>query len=795
MDSVAEIPQNKSKLSFGRLSFVVLFATLVLTSVFFIPSSLYSLPLTKTTLAFLGIFIALIIWAINNLRKGSIKLPLTPIAFVGVFIVLESFMSSLFSPSFNLSVFGQTLDATTFSATLLFFAILFLTALNFSSKRKLFYTYIGLFLTFAVIAIFHALRLTFGPTFLSFGLFPDLATNVVGKWNDLGIFLGSFGVLSIITLDLLSLKMMWKVILWISLIISLILLAVINFSLLWIVLTIFSAIFGFYLLSVSYKRVKIESLDMAPNTTPVEAPMKSIRIPYASILMLIISVAFLIYGQGWGEKISNKFQIFQVEARPSWASTYDIVKSAYKDNAILGVGPNRFVNVWLLNKPSEVNQNIFWNNDFTFGIGLLPTLAVTTGILGVVGWVAFIILFLYLGFKSLFFRDQDLLSRYFTTSSFLISLFFWIFAIFYIPSIAILVLTFLWTGMFLACAHRDGVLKLKTLVFANRPKLGFFAILILIATIALSLGGIYAVFSKFRSSTDIARAVKAYNVSGSVESSEKYLQNSLDKWQTDIGYRFLSEIALVKINRLLSEKTDLSQDAQRTKFQALLSDALRNAQAARDFDKLNYQNWTGLGRVYEAVVPLAIDGAYANALSAYNEALRLNPHNPELYLIMARLEVSNKNNKKAFEYINLALKEKNNYTEAIFFLSQLQVQEGDIKSAIQSANAAALLAPNDSVIQFQLGLLQYNAKNYKDAVQALSQAVKVNPVYANAKYFLGLSLYELGDIKGSTAQFESIASTNPDNAEIKKILANLKAGKAPVSDSPEKRTALPVKEK
>ncbi len=795
MDNVVEIQGSKSKFSFGKLSFILLFGSLVLVPIFFIPSNIYSLPLTKTVLAFIGVFSSLILWVVATLRQGSLKLPITPIFFTTIFIVVISFISALLSPSLNLSIFGQTLDVGTFSATFLFFTILYLATLSFSSKKRLFYSYIALFITFAITALFHTFRIIFGAGFLSFGLFPDLATNVIGKWNDLALFVGSFGVLSAITLDLLSVKMLWRIVFWIALLLSIVLLVVINFSLLWVVLAVFGFLFGFYLLSINYKRVKVESLEAIPNTTPVESPKKSIKIPYASILITIVAVCFIIWGSVWGEKISTKLQIYQVEARPSWASTYNITKIGLKDNLLLGVGPNRFTNVWLLNKPPEVNQNIFWNNDFSYGIGFLPTFAVTTGLFGLIGWLAFIILFLQLGFRALFFRDQDLLSRYFTTSSFLLSLFFWIFSVLYIPSISILVLTFLWTGMFFACAFRDGILKSKTLIFANRPKIGFFAIILLISAVAISLGGIYAVISKFRASKDIAEAVKVYNVNGSVEKAEAFLISSEEKWQTDIGYRFLSEIALVKINLLLIQKTDLSQDAQRTKFQSLLSDALRNAQSAKDFDHLNYQNWIGLGRVYEAVVPLGIDGAYTNAINSYNEALKLNPHDPELYLILARLEVSNKNNKKAFEYINLALKEKNNYTEAIFFLSQLQVQEGDIKSAIQSANAAALLAPNDAVIQFQLGLLQYNAKSYKEAVQALTQAVKINPVYANAKYFLGLSLYELGDVKAAIAEFEAIALTNPDNGEVKKILTNLKAGRAPVADQPEKRTVLPVKEK
>ena len=54
-----------------------------------------------------------------------------------------------------------------------------------------------------------------------------------------------------------------------------------------------------------------------------------------------------------------------------------------------------------------------------------------------------------------------------------------------------------------------------------------------------------------------------------------------------------------------------------------------------------------LGRVYEAVVPLKIPGAYESARASYEQALTLNPRSPALFLTLARLEAAQGDNAKA----------------------------------------------------------------------------------------------------------------------------------------------------
>ncbi len=53
----------------------------------------------------------------------------------------------------------------------------------------------------------------------------------------------------------------------------------------------------------------------------------------------------------------------------------------------------------------------------------------------------------------------------------------------------------------------------------------------------------------------------------------------------------------------------------------------------------------------------------------------------------------------------------------------------------------------------------------------------MNENYSNARYFLGLIYDKEGKENKAIEQFGKIEELNPDNEEVKKILANLKAGK------------------
>ena len=785
-----------------NVTFMLLLAIPFLLPLFFVPSISVPFQFSKVLLLSLVVLVAFALWIIARLKDGQFVFPKTSILLVAAGVLVVTLLSALFSGVAKDAFLGQALEVGTAGSSAIMFLLLFLVPLVFKSRDRIFYAYLVFFPAFFLIAAFQILRLIFGVEFLSLGIFTDLTSNTIGKWNDLDVFFGIGTVLSLITLELISLTKLFKVLAYIALGVSLFFLAIVNFTQVWYVTAIFSLIFLVYI--ISFDKSERASEDSSGNLE--SQPIPSIRkIPMTSLGVLLISLVFILGGSTIGTAISDKLNITQIEARPSWGATFAVAKNVLVKDPFLGAGPNQFTENWLLHKPDGINSTIFWNTDFNFGIGLIPTYLVTTGLLGVISWALFLGGFLYVGFRAILSVIGDKVSRYLVTSSFLVSLFLWIINIFYIPSLSVVTLTFFFTGLFIASLYQGGAVKAKVISFIEDPRKGFVSVLVLILLLIGTIAVGYSFVEKFSASTYFQKGIVTFNKEGNVDKAEKYLEKAVEFDNNSSYYRSLVQIDMMRLSTLLSQNSKtISEDALRTQFQGLFSAALGHAEQAVVFGTTDYQNWLSLGQVYEAIVPLKIPNvsAYESALKAYQQALALNPKSPAILLTLGRLEAAHADNAKAKDYIGQALRQKNNYTDAIFLLAQIQVQEGNIKDAINSVAAASYLAPNDSGIFFQLGLLRYNDKNYAGAVDAFKKATDLNPAYANAKYFLGISYQKTNRLKEAIKEFSDLKASNPDNKEVELILENLTAGREPfanatppIDNKPEKRSALPVSEK
>jgi len=773
-----------------------LVGTFLLLPFFFLPFVSSPFQFTKIALILCGTLVAFILFVIARLKEGSIFVPLNLVIMGAWLIPFVYFLSALFSPSSPLlSFMGRRFETDTVFFVVVGALILTLVPLIIRSKQQILGVYSGLLLSFLIITLYQGLRLIFGFDFLAFDIFTTTTANIIGKWNDLGIFFGITTILSFVTLEGLTLHNVSKAILYAILVLSLIFLGIINFTPIWIVLGVFAL--GFFV----YNLLKKKFVFTKPSQDMSALPNRnsSVSLSVASFLVLLISLLFVVGGDRISEPVNAFFNINQIEVRPTWESTMAVIQATYATNLLLGSGPNTFDMQWARYKPSDINNSTFWNVNFNTGIGFIPSSFATTGILGGGAWVLFLALLIFSGIRALLLRPmtEDSFAYYLSLSSFLVALYLWVFTVIYIPNSVMLAFAFFFSGLYLASLrHLSGEYKEKHFIFSHNPRLGFVSVLGFTVLLVFAGVGVYLVGNRYMGATYFQRAVVVLNTQGD-EIETRRMINKAESFATiDLYTRLSSELELRKLSRILSdEKTPV--DERRSQFEETLSSAIKDAQLARDISPLSYQNWFSLGRVYQSVVPLEIQGSYENAKLAYEKALELSPHNPLLFLSLAELEVLHADNTSAREYIRRALEEKNNYTAAVFLLAQIQVNENQIPEAIQSVEAATLLEPNNAVILFQLGLLKYNQGDYTGAIKAFEKAVAINTAYANARYFLGLSYYRLGRLEDAIGQFEGVAKTNPDNAEVKQILVNLRAGAEPLSginagQAPEDRNTPPI---
>ena len=772
-----------------RIAFIVLQATLFLTPLFFIPSSSVPFLVGKSAVILYGITIVLVLWLIARLKDGVFTRPKTWLyGSVGILALVYS-VSALLSSNGDAALAGQGFDLASLSFFLPSLVLFALVPLVVKTEKQIFYSYATLLVSFLLVGLFHVARFIGGPGVLSFGIFTDVTSNLIGKWNDVGIFFGFGAILSLVTLERATLSRLFKILVYIAFVLSLVMLVVVNFAPVWITLGILSLVFFIYELSFGAKN--------AGSANAASDALGS-RIPYHALIALIVSVIFIFFGGRISALVSNSLGTSQVEVRPSWSATFDVSAAALKDHPVLGIGPNRFSTEWIMHKPAGINGTLFWNTDFNYGIGFIPSMVVTTGLLGILAALFFLGVFVWTGVKALLRTGASPFSRYLVLSSLFASAYLWVFTIVYVPSSALWVLTLAVTGLFVAALRDDKALAVSTQSVIGRPAASFISVLLSVLVLigAISFG--YFVTVKLLANVYYQKGIVTLNSSGNLDQGEKSIANAISLSPQDAYYQSLSELYLVRLNNLFNDANagKVTQSDAQTKFQSLLATAIQSAQAAVAADNTNYQNYLTLGRVFEAVVPLNIQGAYDSAKKAYDQAAVLNPQSPEVDLVLARLAVANKDDATAKDDIAKALQLKSDYADAIYLLSQIQISENDVDNAIKSVSAVATLSPSDSGIFFQLGLLYYSKKDYPDAVLALERAVSLNPQYANAQYFLGLSYYLTNQTDKSLAEFQALEKTNPDNADVKAAIENLQAGKSPVPApaATVQQPALPVKQ-
>ncbi|MEX2405057.1 MAG: tetratricopeptide repeat protein [Candidatus Paceibacterota bacterium] len=779
-------PEQKQQ-NFKRSAWVALIATLILLPIVFVPSSLFPFGLTKVFVLTAGVLIATALWLLGTLAEGEIQVPKHPV-FIALFALpIVYLLSALFSGSFLHSFLGNGFEIDTVLSILLLALITFLASVLFQGKERARTFLSGLFIAFILVALFQILRLIVGGDAVTLGTFFSNVDNMVGKWNDLGMLSGLFVVLSLITLEL-PLKKIQRGVLYVALLLALFIMIVVNFTLAWVIVGIFALLFFIYTLSFGlvYSKRKNE---------------RGSYIPVRPLVVFLFALVFVIAGGPLGNTISSAFDISQIEARPSWGATFEMAEESFKENPLFGAGPNNFRSQWVMHKPDGINETIFWNTDFNVGIGSIPTSIVTTGAVGVIAWFALLLLFLLVGFRYIGRSNtDDPTTAFLEISSFFAAIYGWIFLIAYVPNIVVAALTFAFMGIFLAVQREKGTLPTLSISGFSSPRqafgVTFVAITLLIGVVAWG----YIATTRYVAAVYFQKGVQLANTSTDIDSVESHITQAARLHNSDQYHRTLAELTLLRLNQVLSQE-NVPEETLRTQFQNTLSNAVGFARNATNINPDNYQNWMTLGRVYATITPLEIEGAYESAVAAYDRARELNPHNPEIELTRARLEISSGNMDEARNFIQAALEKKNNYTEAVFLLSQLEAQSGNIEQAISAARSATILAPNDPTVFFQLGLLYYTEEQFADAVPTLERAVILLPTYSNAKYFLGLSYFQEDRVDDAIAQFEDLVTLNPDNQEVQDILENLQAGETPFAGAtppadtpPEERDTLPVEE-
>ncbi|OGI62990.1 hypothetical protein A2818_01535 [Candidatus Nomurabacteria bacterium RIFCSPHIGHO2_01_FULL_40_12] len=601
-------------------------------------------------------------------------------------VVLAFFFSALFSKASQVSFFGTMFDIGTFWFIFSAFLLMLLSSIILGNPKNARIVLFGTILSSGLVLIFQTAHL-FMPGILSLGVLADKTSNVLGSWNALGLFAGFSALVLLLVVEFFPTTRIEKLLFQALTIIAMFLIAAVNFPLVWVLLGFFTLIIFVYKVSVAVN----EKFTLGvPNDTGAKA-----HFPVFSFFIIVVSLFFFISGQFIGGFLPTKLGLSNNEVSPSFEATMMVAKSVLKEDPVFGLGPNRFLEAWAMHKSEAINTTQFWDVSFSSGSGLLPSLVATTGSLGILAWLAFFVLLILGGLKSIFSSIKNS-ENWETMAFFVLSVYLFAASFFYSGGTVLFLLALAFAGVFVGLSGKSAQGGEISVSFLDDHRKSFLSILFIILVIIISAALAFKYAERFSSVSYFGKALKAPDV----PSAEEAINKALALYVNDLYLRTYAQVYLVKLDSLV-KKVDSLSDAEKTDLQTSLTQAKSGAEGATLYNPINYLNFKLLGSVYQAAATLGVKDIENKAVEAYKTASNLNPLNPGLKLNIANASIVDKKIKEAKDYANAAIVLKPDFIEALILLSQIAKSESDNKGALSFAEKALSIAPtNQDLIKY-----------------------------------------------------------------------------------------------
>ncbi len=655
-----------------RISYWSLFLVVVLLPLFFFPVFNIPVEIGKGFLVVVGLAVSIIAYLGARFADGKIVVAKASILLSGLAVVVATFLSAFFSSSIKASLFGVMFDTGTALFVLVAFLLLLMSSILFKDASKAKQVMFGSMLAFTIVFLFQILRMI-SPSVFSFGALESKTDNIFGSWNSLGIMASLSLLGAVLILEFFNLKKRGKIIVTVMAVLSLFFVMAVNFPLSWQVIGIFALLVFVYKVSIFNKK---------------EQENHKFAFPAYSFGLVMIALLFFMSGQFIGSYLPNSLGISSIEVGPSFGATFSVSKASLAKDPLFGIGPNKFTEIWALYKPQNINGTQFWDTSFSVGSGLLPTMALTTGILGTLAWTLFIGLFLFFMFKVLFSAHKENIKweiPFFVFSSAMLL----VYSLFYSVSNSIFLLIFAYLGIAIGLVYMHKEKGELHISFLGDPRKSFFAILALILFMVISAGATFKYVEKFASVSYFRNALSAKEI----QKAESSINKAVSLYPNDLYLRTFSQVYLIKLNSLAS-KSELSEQDKKDILDSF-NKAQTASRAAVNYDSSNYINHRSLATVYSTVAPLGVEGAVDEAIKALDKAIALNPLNPGLELNKSQVYLSDNKLKEAKTSASKALSLKGDYVDALIFLSQIAKREGQRDEALKYAEQALRILPNN----------------------------------------------------------------------------------------------------
>ena len=754
---------------FNGITKVCIYLAVLLVPLWFLPFTQDIISYQKQTLLLVLVFLGIVSWLAKSLGQGELNLRKSWLYLpVGLLLILVG-LSTIFSLWPYGSFWGWPLDVTDSFLTIFVFSLFYFLIVNIiEDPKQLFHLFFLLLISGVLVGIITLLNLY--QVFIFPFDFAKIATfNTIGTTNSVAVLAAILLPLAFV-LAFVS-RFLLRTLLWILVLILFGVLVLINFFDAWV------ALIGGLAVSLAFGMLNLRK----------RAEFGWVSFP---MVLIVVAIFFIVF----------RFSLpgapaIPLEVSPSTGAEFDILKNVIKEKPVWGSGPGTFIFDYAKFHSPLLNQTIFWGTRFASGASEILDWLATKGILGFAGLLGLIGAAFFFGIRNLTQppgeKDKVSISGP--------STFVWMMSLGSLTSFsALLIAQFLYpsnfTLWFLFWVLLGGLAvltgkELKKISITPPSSLALVASFLFLLVLIFGLGLLFIAGQKYAAEVQYLLGVRASAQGDLDRAITKILSAARLNPSVDLYWRDLSQLYLARVNQI-GAKTDLSAEEKQQQTQVAVANAVTSAQQVTVLAPANVANWNVQGFVYRNLI--GVPGAENFAISSYEKAAELEPASPFSWTELGRVYVLQAQNlagqegkegekeevlNKALEKLQKALELKGDYAPAHFLIAAAYDQQGKSEEAITKLEETKLIAPNDIGLAFQLGVIYWQKEKIEKAQLELERAKNLNPNYSNARYILGLVYDKQGNKEKAKAEFKAVAELNPDNEEIKKILANLEAGK------------------
>ena len=135
-------------------------------------------------------------------------------------------------------------------------------------------------------------------------------------------------------------------------------------------------------------------------------------------------------------------------------------------------------------------------------------------------------------------------------------------------------------------------------------------------------------------------------------------------------------------------------------------------------------------------------GQYEDSLNLAKLAVKINPKDEKLWLILSEAQVANSLYKNALKSLDQAQTINPNFSEIYFAKSNIYLQISKQNKAKNALEKGLSIEPNNHKAFFQLGNILLMEKNYFEAIKLFDRSIKIKPDFWQAFNNQGLAYFE-----------------------------------------------------